>query len=113
MVHVNIPGTFRLLRLLKLGRLVRKYKKQIPFIDQFVLLGFSGEYAVLILLCSHYVACIFRMLGDQGGHDNAAAKYFATFHDIELMRDCTPGGACEPALWGRPWLYRQAVKRRL
>ena len=57
---------FRLLRLLKLGKLLRQAKKTMPFFDDFMILGTAIQYMIILMLFSHYLACGFRFVSDQG-----------------------------------------------
>ena len=55
------------------------------------------QYAVIIGLLSHWLACLWRSVGAlESNHDAGPVPY----------DDCEPGGACQPGVLASSWLRR-------
>lgn len=89
----------RLVRLLKLVRILRSIERYVPLglVSRIGLLLETVKFFLVFLMLSHWVACIWRFLGESPG----AAEV--------RWDECDPGGACEAGVYGSPWLARFGI----
>jgi hypothetical protein len=111
---VRISRTVRLVRLIRIVKLMTIVKKMLQFLpvqarNNATFLLVAMKYLILLAVVSHYMACVFRLVGEQSfmSERNLAEEY--GYPPPESIAECSQGGSCEFGIYGSPWMIRYGL----